>query len=190
MNNGIKPINNILDTLNIVTLLTNVPTAVYDADLVKNIDVQYAKKGEKFTGFNEKQYILSDSDIVIRNEKKDIICLAGILGDNKYGLTNGTKNILIEVANFDFVSIRETAKKFDIQTDAASRMSKKIPNYTTLLAASLIQEVFAKYGIGKYVGNKTKCEEEKIKPISINEKYISSILGTSVSKKEIASYLQ
>jgi phenylalanyl-tRNA synthetase beta chain len=118
MNNKFKPLNNLLDELNYITLLTNVPTAAYDAKNISNISVTTAKSGETFTGFDTKTYNLNDKDIVIRNNS-EVICLAAIMGDNKFGVNNDTKTAYIEIANFNHVNIRKTAQKFAIRTDAS-----------------------------------------------------------------------
>jgi phenylalanyl-tRNA synthetase beta chain len=98
MNNGYKPLNNILDLLNIITILTNTPTSAYDADKCKDFEAGFAKNGEKFLGFDGKEYKLTNKDAVVRSNG-EIICLGGILGDAKYGINNETKNIYVEFAN-------------------------------------------------------------------------------------------
>jgi phenylalanyl-tRNA synthetase beta chain len=185
MNNGIKPLNDLLDTLNIITLLTNIPTAAYDADKCTDFEVSTAKEGEVISGFDGKEHKLSNNDIVVRTNG-NIICLAGILGAKEYGVTNDTKNIYIEMANFDFVKIRNTAAKFGIQTDAARRLSKHMPTYVTMVAASLIKDFFP----GNFIGYNIDCKPEPIKCIKMDVDYINEILGEKFKAAEIKKYLK
>jgi phenylalanyl-tRNA synthetase beta chain len=146
MNNHLKPLNTVLDQLNYITLLTNIPSAAYDSDKIKDIEINLAKKGETFTGFDQKKYSLTTDDIVIRSDG-EIICLAGILGDNKYGVNEQTKNIIVELANFNYQMIRNTATKLNITTDAARRFSKINSTYCSRLAAQLCYQYFNKKSI-------------------------------------------
>jgi phenylalanyl-tRNA synthetase beta chain len=132
-----RPLNNLLDKLNYITLLTNVATAAYDADLIKNYFIELAKNNQTFIGFNNEQYTLSANDIVIKSNN-NVICLGGIIGDNKYGVTAQTKNAIIEMANFDYVKIRSTATKFSLATDAAKRFSKPVAVFSTALAGQML----------------------------------------------------
>jgi phenylalanyl-tRNA synthetase beta chain len=184
MNNGLKPLNSLLDSLNYITLLTNIPTAAYDAKYINEINVEYAKNDEKFIGFDEKQYSLTTNDIVIKSNNK-IICLAGILGDNKYGITETTDDAYIEFANFNFVNIRKTAQKFSITTDAAKRNSKEITNYNTIIAAKIFEEKFKKYISG--ITYSIKCNNAKSAKLDI--KYMSQILGIKLNKKDVVENL-
>ncbi|GMO13513.1 MAG: phenylalanine--tRNA ligase subunit beta [Mycoplasmoidaceae bacterium] len=185
MNNRFKPLNNLLDNLSYITLLTNVPTAAYDiGDSNLSINVELAKKGEKFIGFNSKEYNLSANDIVVKN-KKEIICLAGILGDKNHGVSNSTKTAYIELANFNFVNIRNTASKYNIMTDAAKRNSKAITKFSTLVAASMLQKFFSKNNL-KYNLN---IKVEDIKPIKLDINKINEYIGSNQSANSIISHL-
>jgi phenylalanyl-tRNA synthetase beta chain len=185
MNNGMKPLNNILDKLNYITLLTNVPTAAYDINDNININVTSAKNGESFTGFDNKTYELNKNDIVVKNNN-EIICLAGILGDKKHGINNDTKKLYIEMANFNFVNIRNTSSKYNIKTDSARRNSKLNNNFLVLTAASLLQTMFANNNL-KYSLN---IKEQPVKTIKFNAKKINELLGTNFTKTEIISHLE
>jgi phenylalanyl-tRNA synthetase beta chain len=165
MNNGLKPLNKFLDTLNYITLLTNIPSGAYDASKIKNIEVSLAKENEKFIGFNNKEYILTKNDIVVRSNGK-IISLAGIIGSKDFGVNSNTKDAYIEFANFNYVNIRKTATRTNTNTDASRRFSKKISNFSCLISANMLKEQFKNVSLTNVNLIKTIN-----KPISINIKH-------------------
>jgi len=185
INNCIKPMNRLLDNLNFITLLTNIPTAAYDAKNIGNIEVCKAKKDEKFIGFNDKEYILDSNDIVVKTNGR-IISLAGILGARDYGVTKQTKDAYLEFANFDYVHIRKTCKKHNIFTTAGKKNTKAIPIFTTLLASSLLQN-------DKYFhieGYEINANEPKALTFNFNPAKICSIIGQKYPEKEIIENLK
>jgi phenylalanyl-tRNA synthetase beta chain len=187
INNGVKPINNTLDRLAYVTLLTNIPTAVYDSTKISNsLDVKRANENDSIVGFDGKTYRLSPHDIVIKSDDK-IICLGGILGSIEFGLTDSTKDILIEVANFNFVNIRNTSQRLDIKTDAAHRFSKVVSNYLVKLTLHCIYEQFSGYQVS-YPSLNLK-EQPQIK-IDVDFNYINKILGVKLQPDIIQANLR
>ncbi|GHU53367.1 hypothetical protein FACS189496_4700 [Bacilli bacterium] len=147
MNNGIMPLNNLLDDLNYITLLTNNATAAYDGDKINDISVEKANNGDTFIGFDKKEYSLTNNDVVVKSNGK-IICLAGILGENEYGINVNTKSAYIEIANFNYATIRKTAQRLAIQTPSARKNSKEITTYNTMVAAQLLTDKFQASLIG------------------------------------------
>jgi len=185
MNNCIKPLNSILDKLNYITLLTNVATAAYDATKIHDIEVSGAKKGETFIGFNGKEYELAPTDIVVKTNGK-IISLAGILGDDNFGVNKNTKSAYIELANFKYTNIRKTSVKFDITTDAAKRNRKEIPNYITMAAGVLFSQMFA----DDLVGLKVEIEAKEQAHYKLDIDYISDIIGQKIEKEQAIKNLE
>lgn len=82
-----------------------------------------AKKGETLDALDGKTYTLSEEDIVIADDKK-ILAIAGIIGGKSSGTTETTRNILIESATFDPVSVRKTSQRLNIRTDSSVRFEK------------------------------------------------------------------
>jgi phenylalanyl-tRNA synthetase beta chain len=187
MNNGVKPINNTLDRLAYVTLLTNVPTAVYDAMKVgTSLNVSRANEKDVITGFDDKSYKLTPHDVVIKSNG-NIIGLGGILGDKEFGLTDSTKDIVIEAANFNYVNIRNTSMRLDIKTDAARRFSKVIPNYLIKLALHTIYEQFSGYQVSFPIVNLK--DQQQIK-VNVDFNYINHILGVKLQPDIIKANLK
>jgi phenylalanyl-tRNA synthetase beta chain len=123
---GLSPINNIVDATNYVMRELGVPIHAFDADKVgKKIMVRVAKPGEKLVTLDDVERELSEDDLVIANEN-EALCIAGVFGGKDSGISAKTKNIFIEVAYFNPVSVRKTAKKFGLSTDASFRFERGV----------------------------------------------------------------
>ena len=123
---GQKPISAIVDITNYVMLDINRPLHAYDADKIeKGIIVRNSNSGEEFTALDNKNYKLENGMCVI-SDNKGVLGLGGIIGGIRSGTEIDTKNILLESAYFDPRSIRKTAKKLNIDTDAKFRFERGI----------------------------------------------------------------
>ena len=142
---GEKPISAIVDITNYVMLDINRPLHAYDANKIeKGIIVRNSKPGEEFTALDNKNYKLEKGMCVI-SDNKGVLGLGGIIGGTRSGTELNTKNVLLEAAYFEPRSIRNTAKKLNIDTDAKFRFERGIDplSIETGLnkAASLIKEI-------------------------------------------------
>ncbi len=126
-----KPINNWVDFSNLFMNISGQPVHFFDAEKVEgDIIVRNAKDGEKFTDLFEAEHLLKATDIVIADKKK-ILALAWVVGGLESWVTENTKNILVEIANFDPVAVRKTWTRLGLRTDAELRYEKNInPRYT------------------------------------------------------------
>ncbi len=123
---GQKPISAIVDITNYVMIDINRPLHAYDADKIeKRIIVRNSKSGEEFTALDNKNYKLEDGMCVISDDK-GVLGLGGIIGGTRSGTEIDTKNVLIESAYFDPRSIRSTAKRLNIDSDAKFRFERGI----------------------------------------------------------------
>ena len=122
---GGRPINNIVDATNYIMLMTAQPTHAYDYDKLRGstLGARLARDGEKVSLLNGKDYELTNDDIVIA-DGEGVIGLAGIMGGADTEVSNGTKNIILECANFDMYALRRTAMRHGIFTDALTRFNK------------------------------------------------------------------
>ncbi|MFA5936863.1 MAG: phenylalanine--tRNA ligase subunit beta [Candidatus Paceibacterota bacterium] len=186
---GQKSINNLVDIANFVMFDLGQPIHVFDLDKLASpkIIIRNAKNGEKLITLDKKNVELDESILIIADEK-DPLAIAGIKGGTKAEVDNNTKNIVIEVANFNPTTTRKTAKKIGILTDAVKRYENEI---SPELCAQTMDE------ITNLVVDLAQGEVEKvidiypIKPIQNNIfvtlDYINKRLGTSFTKKEIES---
>ena len=122
---GGKPINNIVDATNYIMLMTAQPTHAYDYDKLRGhqLGARLARPGEKVSLLNGKEYELTADDIIIA-DGEGVIGLAGIMGGSNTEVSNDTKNIVLECANFDMYALRRTAMRHGIFTDALARFNK------------------------------------------------------------------
>ena len=143
---GSRPINNVVDVTNFVLHEMGQPLHAFDADKIKDnkVVVRSAKAGEKFTTLDEVERDLNENDLMICNAT-DGMCIAGVFGGLNSGVKEGTKNVFLESAYFNPVSIRKTAKRHGLNTDASFRFERGIDPETVVLAAKraalLIQEL-------------------------------------------------
>jgi phenylalanyl-tRNA synthetase beta chain len=190
---GIKPINNVVDITNYVMLEFGQPLHAFDFEKIedKKIIVRFAKKGEKILTLDNEECDL-DKDILVIADSKKPIAIAGIKGGKETGISENTKIILLESANFDPVIIRRGSLNLDLKTDASIRFSHGLdPNLTEIAinrAAHLISEicegVVAK-GILDYYPKKVLP-----KRIKLEIEKIESLLGTKIPKSKILKILK
>lgn len=190
MSSGIRSINNVVDISNYVMLETGQPLHFYDANKLGNtLEVRMAKENEKLTTLDNIERTLSDTDIVIANDK-EAVGLAGVMGGSTTEVDDDTKNIIIEAAIFDNIKVRKTSKKI-LRSEASNRFEKGLdPNNTYLAierAVTLLQELAnAKIESGLLEYNNTKQEE---KYIDITFDKINKVLGVEIPHDEVIDIL-
>ena len=143
---GLRPINNVVDVTNFVLHECGQALHAFDADAIKGneIHVRLAQQGEKFVTLDGVERTMNERDLMIANSE-EAMCIAGVFGGLKSGVTESTKNVFLESAYFDPVFIRKTSRRHQLQTDASFRYERGCdPNNTIYVlkrAATLIQEV-------------------------------------------------
>lgn len=188
MASGIKPINNIVDISNFVMVETGQPIHMYDYDKLK-------KKGFVIkTGFNqkavlldEKEYQILPEDIVVSTDD-GIGCIAGVMGGNDTKIDENTTNIVIEAATFNGATLRNTARRMNLLTDASQHYIKgaiDTANTERVLnrCAALLKDLADAKEIYKSV---TTPYTAKQKVITLTTSRVNGLLGTSITTQEIA----
>lgn len=133
---GINPKNAPVDATNYICYDLAQPMHCFDADEVKgDITVRMAKKGEKFKDLFDNEHELCDKDLVITDDA-GILALAGVIGGKRASTTDNTKNIILESAYFDPVSVRKSSKRHGVSTDSSYRYERNINPDGTLHALS------------------------------------------------------
>ena len=185
---GIRPINNVVDISNYVMLETGQPLHYYDADrLGDTLIVRDAKDNEKLTTLDNIERTLSKEDIVIA-DKKGAVGLAGVMGGLSTEVENDTKNILIEAAIFDSVSIRLTSKKI-LRSEASNRFEKGLDPNRTYMAMERSCALLSQYADAEIIDDICIFDEsdKKDKDIKITVSDINNLLGLNIPQKEIVS---
>jgi len=143
---GLTPLNNIVDATNYVLHELGQPLHAFDAAKIigQKIEVKTVEAGTKFTTLDGIERELHEDDLMICDAEKPM-CIAGVFGGMHSGVTEGTTSIFLESAYFNPVSVRKTAKRHGLNTDASFRFERGIdPNitkYALKRAALLIQEI-------------------------------------------------
>ncbi len=125
-NLDIRAISTLVDLTNLSLAGFGQPMHVFDADKLKGgITIRLAKKGEKLLALDEEEYELEETDIVVADDEK-VLSLAGIMGGLASSITNKTKNIVFESANFDAASIRHTSSRLGLRSESSARYEKSL----------------------------------------------------------------
>jgi len=180
-----KPINNIVDLTNYVMLDCGQPLHAFNAEKIKKIVVRSAQKNENFETLDEKERILVDGDLLI-TDGNQVIALAGIMGGKNSGITNETKEIILESANFKARSIRKTSQRLGLRTEASARFEKSLdPNLCETAVfrfLTILKEICPSAQISSSLIdiNQTK---EKVNIIILKLDWLTKKIGQEISKE-------
>ncbi len=193
MQAGMRPINNIVDITNFVLLETGQPIHAFDIENVegKKIVVRQAYEGEIMTTLDNNERKLKETDLVISDENK-AVAIAGVMGGLNSEITDNSKTILIESAVFNGESIRKTAKRLNLRTEASQRFEKGISPEISKYAAERVCQLIEETNSGVVVKGEMDVYKEKQETVSIDVdfKKINDLLGTSIAKEDIIKYLE
>ena len=145
---GVRSINNIVDISNFVMLELGQPTHAFDADKLKGgINVRLARDSEKFLALDGKTYSLKPDNCVIADQER-AVGIGGVMGGEETGVTDSTKNILLEAAYFLPASIRRTARDLNLQSDASYRFERGVDPDMILRASQRAAELMGEIAGG------------------------------------------
>src|SRR5271170_3467828 len=146
-----KPISNAVDATNYCTLAIGQPTHAFDLDKLEGgIIVRRARVGEKLRTLDGVERILDPEDLVVADEKKPL-GLAGVMGGWDSMITAETKNVLVEAAWFDQVTVRRSSKRHLLHTDASHRFERGADFNAPPTASALVARILLEAG-GSQVG--------------------------------------
>jgi phenylalanyl-tRNA synthetase beta chain len=138
---GIRSINNIVDISNFVMLELGQPTHAFDSDKLNGgINVRLARDGEKFLALDGKTYALKPDNCVVADQQR-AVGIGGVMGGEETGVTDSTKNILLEAAYFVPASIRRTARDLSLSSDASYRFERGVDPDMILRASQRATEL-------------------------------------------------
>lgn len=190
---GLSPINNIVDITNYVLHETGQPLHAFDADEItgKKVIVKTLSAGAKFKTLDDKDRTLSATDLMICNSEEPM-CIAGVFGGIKSGISTKTKNIFLESACFSPDYIRKTGIYHQLKTDASFRFERGTdPNMTVYAlkrAALLIKEIAG----GSISSEVIDVYPDPIehKTILVRDKNINRLIGKNISREEMFAILE
>lgn len=189
---GIEPKNNVVDATNYVLHDLGQPLHAFDATKIigNKIEVKTLKSGTKFTTLDGVERELHEDDLMICNAEKPM-CIAGVFGGIDSGVTENTTSIFLESAYFNPVSIRKTAKRHGLNTDASFRFERGIdPNiteYALKRATLLIQELAG----GEVTSDIVDFYPKKIKDFEVRLSFENAkkLIGEEIPKETIKRIL-
>ena len=199
---GIRPINNVVDVTNFVLHEMGQALHSFDADKIKGnqVIVKNATEGQKFVTLDGVERTLSAADLMICNAEEPM-CIAGVFGGQYSGISETTTNVFLESAYFDPVSIRKTARRHQLSTDASFRYERGCdPNNTLYVlkrCALLIQEVAGgeiAMEVADYVKNE-KLDDKGEKyfapfPVEMNIDRVNALIGKKLGEELIEKILR
>ena len=198
---GIRPINNVVDVTNFVLHEMGQALHSFDADKIKGgkVIVKNASEGQKFVTLDGVERTLSAADLMICNAEEPM-CIAGVFGGQDSGITETTTNVFLESAYFDPVSIRKTARRHQLSTDASFRYERGCdPNNTLYVlkrCALLIQEVaggeIAMEVVDQVKGERREAKGEKYFPpfpVELNIPRVNALIGKQLGEELIERIL-
>ena len=188
---GVRPINNIVDATNYVMFEIGQPLHAFDADTIigNQVIVKNLPEGTPFVTLDGNEIKLSANDLMICNASEGM-CIAGVYGGQRSGVTEKTKNIFLESAYFNPVSIRKTSKRHNLKTDAAFHFERgcdpEITVYALRRAANIIKDIAG--GLTSEITDVYPDEIERRK-ISLRYEDINRIAGKKIDKQMVCSIL-
>jgi len=189
---GIRSINNIVDISNFVMLELGQPTHAFDVDKLKGgIVVRLARDGEKFLALDGKTYILTSKDLVIADQER-VIGIGGVMGGEETGVTESTKNVLLEAAYFQPSSVRRTARTLSLPSDASYRFERGVDQEMILPASSRAANLMREVASGtpaKEIATAGKLPSPP-EDVSLRYEKCDQLLGLTLKHKEVDEILE
>ena len=188
---GIRPVNNIVDVTNFVLFETGQPMHAFDLDKISgDISVRRAVKGERIITIDNVPRTCEDSTLVIADDKGPI-AIAGVMGGIDTEVNSMTKNIILESAFFNPISIRRTSRTLGHSSESSYRFERRIDNSMVFKASERAAVLIEKLAGGRRgasydIGKKTRYS----KTININTNEISALLGVSINKNSAEKILR
>ena len=179
---GIRSINNVVDVSNFVMLELGQPTHAFDADkLSGEINVRLARKGEKFLALDGKTYALTPENLVIADDNR-AVGIAGVMGGEESGVTESTRNVLLESAYFLPASIRRTARDLNLPSDASYRFERGVDPQMILPASRRATEVICEVAGATSAATIGVAGELPSDPPDVSLRYerVDQLLGTHI----------
>ena len=190
---GLRPINNIVDVTNFVLMEMGQPLHAFDFNRLagNRIVVRTAADGERFTTLDDKEHSLTKDMLMICDAEKPV-AVGGVMGGLNSEIETSTRNVLIESAYFNPVSIRKTSKQLGLNTEASHRFERGVDPEGTITALNRATQLMEEIGNGRMVAGIIDEYPRPIKRPSmmLNVKDTNRLLGTRLSAKKIKDLLK
>jgi len=198
---GIRPVNNIVDTTNYISILIGQPLHAFDYDKlvsndpnskdIANITVRMAQPQETILGLDDKLYTLDEDTMVIADSTHPI-AIAGVIGGKETEVDENTKRVILESANFNKTSIRKTSMRLGISSEAATRFKRSLDPKQCLPGLLKAIEIIKENSWGTVASEIIDIyhEEKDEITVTIFPEKLNTILGTELTTGEIVTILE
>jgi phenylalanyl-tRNA synthetase beta chain len=190
---GMSPINNVVDITNFVLHELGQPLHAFDADELKGrkIIVKNMPEGTPFITLDGVEHKLSVNDLMICDGERPV-AIGGVFGGLHSGVTESTKNVFIESAYFDPVSVRVTSKRHNIYTDASFRFERGVDPDMTLTALKRCAMLIKETAGGEISSEIIDIYPEIIQPVKVKASFanIDRLIGKKIDRDLLRSILQ
>jgi phenylalanyl-tRNA synthetase beta chain len=188
---GVRSINNIVDISNFVMLELGQPTHAFDAAKLKGtMNVRLARAGEKFLALDGRTYSLGERDLVIADEER-AVGIAGVMGGEETGVSDSTKEILLEAAWFLPASVRRTARTLNLPSDASYRFERRVDPAMVLAASNRAAELMREIAGAQPASGIAASGELPPSPpeVSLRYQHVDELIGVTVPPKRVDEIL-
>jgi len=189
---GMRPISGLVDLTNYIMAESGQPMHAFDADKVERIEVDWARAGDKFRTLDGMERDLTDQTLMIKCRGKNI-AIAGVMGGLETEVAESTTALLLESANFEPSTIRKTATRLGLRTDASARFEKSLdPTYTALAIQRFIELARPMYPNLELTGKFSDAYPRPAPPVvvSVEPRHVARAVGRDVALDEAATLLE
>lgn len=189
---GLRPVNNVVDITNFVLMEVGQPMHSFDADQIagQHVIVKCLPQDTPFVTLDGMQRKLDRRDLMICNEQEGM-CIAGVFGGEKSGVSHATSNIFLESAYFNPISIRKTSKRHDLHTDAAFRYERGCDPNITVWALRRAADLILQLAGGEVCGDIVDLYPTPVEraQVDINFRRITNLVGQEIPVDTIRTTL-
>ncbi len=192
MKSGIRPINSVVDITNYVLMALGQPLHAFDLNRLEgNIIVRDAMPNEEIVALDGKSYKLDGTMLVIADEKKPV-AIAGVMGSEDSSVIETTGTIALESAHFDPVSIRLTARKLKLHTEASHRFERGVDPNLCLVASQYALSLLCKHSGASVYRGYIDAKSTEFEPLQLNvsPKWVNEFLGSDFDEKQMVEVLK
>lgn len=190
---GLRPINSVVDITNYVLHSIGQPLHCFDLNKIQGgkVIVRKCAEGTKFVTLDDVEHKLTASDLMICSETEPM-CIAGVFGGKDSGVTEQTTDIFIESAYFNPTSVRKTARRHGLQTDASFRYERGTDPNVTMYAAKLAALLVKELAGGEICGEPVDIYPNPVNPfeVTLSYDYARNLIGKNIPAETIKAILE
>ena len=189
---GCAPINNVVDATNYVLHELGQPLHAFDTETIQGeLKVRLAISGEEIKTLDSKERKLNSSDLVIA-DANEAMCIAGVFGSSKHGVSDSTTRILLESAFFNPVSVRKSAKRHGLSTDASFRFERQVDPNMVNASVERAAELICEWSGAKIVGAVELGETDSAPGYEVDLEWdmLDKVIGSKLDRTHVKSILE